>query len=287
MIIDTRISSDFIEEEDDVIDLANITDYCDCDFSSEIKKRGQEYFYGGKVISCIQCDTNTFVGKVKGSNSHVYSVEVNIDNRLEPIYTCTCPCTYPCKHVYAVLVAIENGKYSVAELKPEIQMNKKSLNEIIELIPATDLKEYILSSLAFEKVSFDVASFNKAFNKYLPLQSYEYYYNQLYNSIILDYNYWDLTNTYMDNVKQYISDQNFQEAFKIIKVTIESYAESNKLDLMELIDLFPRIGMYLRIAYRKGNDNLKLEVDNWKEKMKDTNYYDNYYLEDMFLTVGV
>lgn len=285
MIIDTSISN-FVEE-DDVFDLSNISEYYGIDFSSEIRKRGQEYFDDGKVISCVQYNMKSFVGKVKGSASHIYTVNIDFDEEDDPIYECTCPCTFPCKHEYALLLAIENGRCSKVETKLEILKNEKRLDEIIELIPASELKEYILASINLDKVSFDLDFFNKEFNKYLPLQSYDYYYNKLYNMLVMDCNYSDLTNIYVDSIRQYISDQNFQEAFKIIKVIVEVYAECRKLDLVEAMELIPRIGMCLRIVYRKGNEKLKLEIDNWKNKMGSINYYDNYYLEDMFLTVGV
>lgn len=288
MIIDTSVSSDYIEGEEELLDLTDITSYCDYDFSGEIIKRGEEYFSGEKVISCVQYGTGSFVGKVKGSYSNIYSVSFDIDEDGEnPIYHCTCPCTYPCKHVYALLLAIENGKYSITETKPEIQMNEKSLKEIIELIPASELKEYIMTSIELGHVNFDMDFFNNIFNKYLPLQSYEYYYNKLYNSVALEQDFLDLTDKYFDSIKQYISDQNFQEAFKIIKVIVEVYAECNKLYINELVDLFPKIGMYLRIVYRKGNDKLKFDVNNWKDKLESVEYYKNYYLEDVFLTIGV
>ena len=42
--------------------------------------------------------------------------------------------------------------------------------------------------------------------------------------------------------------------------------------------------MYLRILYRKANDELKKEVEKWIKTLVDNNYYDNYYLEDIIIT---
>lgn len=43
--------------------------------------------------------------------------------------------------------------------------------------------------------------------------------------------------------------------------------------------------MFIRIAYRKGNDELKSEIQEWINKYKDKNYYDDIFLEDMILSI--
>ncbi len=43
--------------------------------------------------------------------------------------------------------------------------------------------------------------------------------------------------------------------------------------------------MLLRIIYRKGDSEIKRLVDKWNKKLEKVNYYDNYYLEDLFLTL--
>ena len=43
--------------------------------------------------------------------------------------------------------------------------------------------------------------------------------------------------------------------------------------------------MFIRIAYRKGNDELKEEIQKWIQKYEEKNYYDDIFLEDMIIGI--
>ena len=43
--------------------------------------------------------------------------------------------------------------------------------------------------------------------------------------------------------------------------------------------------MLLRIVYRKADENTKKDVLEWQDKLKKDNYYNNYYLEDVILSL--
>ena len=69
----------------------------------------------------------------------------------------------------------------------------------------------------------------------------------------------------------------------IMKAIVEAWHDcKDKLDNDDL-DIMSKMGMLLRIVYRKADNELKTEINNWKQELKDHNYYDNYYLEDIIL----
>ena len=78
-------------------------------FSSEIKRRGRDYYSRNKVIE-VNKSYDEFNAKVSGSNGEVYDVNIEYKNGV-PKYRCSCPCTYSCKHIYAtILELIEEDK---------------------------------------------------------------------------------------------------------------------------------------------------------------------------------
>ncbi|MDD4375527.1 MAG: SWIM zinc finger family protein [Clostridia bacterium] len=254
------------------------------DFEYQIKKRGKEYYESNNIVSVCKSG-NEFRSKVVGSNKDAYDVSFSFNDD-EIDYDCTCPCAYPCKHEYAVLLAIRNNEYEQIELKETIREEGKDLKSIIENIPASELKDYMLSPAGKDSVVFEVNTFNKHFKKYLPKQSYEYYYNNLYNALALKYDYKNYVDNYLNSVKQYIDGGNFIETFKIIKAIINAFQDTNNLNFNDdIIDQLPRIGMFLRVTYRKLNDLEKDDVNKWISKLKQENYYNNYYLEDVILSL--
>ena len=259
-----------IKEED-------IIKHCENDFQYQIKKRGEAYHNQGNIIYCKKSG-NKYYAKVDGSDIEPYNVEVTVDNYID--YNCDCPCDFPCKHEYAVLLAISNKEYETTKLKEKIDKKTYVIEEILKQIPAQDIKDYLLSEEAKNAVYFNTNTFEKHFIKYLPKQSYEYYYNNLYNSLII--NQKDLLQDYYEQIKEYISNNEFQESFKIIKSIIEAYKDNNMLN-NDFINEFPTIGMFLRVTYRKADNNLMGTINDWLLKLHSNNYYDNYYLEDIVL----
>ena len=80
-------------------------------FNDTIIKRGKDYYENGMVLSVIKSN-NKYVAKVAGSTNVSYTVNVEYDEEDDYYdYDCTCPCEYPCKHIYAVLIAIKNKNY--------------------------------------------------------------------------------------------------------------------------------------------------------------------------------
>lgn len=73
---------------------------------------------------------------------------------------------------------------------------------------------------------------------------------------------------------------------KIIEAIIAAYGDSNKINFDDnIIDVLLKIGMLLRITYRKSDKKVKEETNNWVKELEKQNYYDNFYLEDLILSL--
>lgn len=268
------------------INVEDIIDEVVDDFEYQIKQRGKEYYNNGNVKSVVKSD-NTFRSKVLGSNGNKYNVTLEIDEYDECVdYECDCPYEYPCKHIYATMLAIKDKAYLEIELKPEISENSKSLHELIEEIPADKLKEYLLSEDGNNCLSLEIEKFEIYFSSYLPRQEYEYYYNNMFNALVTDDYNIDALHNYLLKVKNLILKLEYEEAFDICKSIIEASFETGNLNKWDdLIDSFPVLGMNLRIIYRKSNSKLKNNINEWIKVLKNNNYYDSLYLEDIILTI--
>ena len=254
-------------------------------FQHQIIKRGEDYYKAGNVIQVIK-NKNFFIAKVEGTN--YYEVKINIDNDSKTLScNCTCPCEFLCKHEYAVLLAIKNKKYIEKELKEEIVKNNISLNELIQNIPATELKDYILK-IIFNKNFSDylVLNFNDFevdFLKYLPSQSYEYYYNNLYNYVMIND---EIRFDCKYIIKDLINSEKYEEAFFVIKAFIEVANDTKHFEKIEIgINKYSDIALFLRIIFRKSDRILQSEIEEWLDKLRKNKYYNSLYLEDMILNI--
>ena len=255
-------------------------------FSYQIKERGKDYYYSGNIVSCSK-NNNKYYAKVSGTSDKPYIVKVEIKkDGVE--YECTCPYDFPCKHEYAVLMAITNKEYLNIELKPELKEKKDTLQNILKKIPAEEIKKYLLSSKGVNYVCFEMKSFEDYFKKYYPNQTYEYYYNNLFNALVVDVNYENMIDSYINKIRQYVSNQEFLESFKILKSIINAYNDTNKLNFDDyIINQFPNLGMLLRIIYRKCDFSLRKDIKNWTLELESKNYYNNLYLEDIVIMMNL
>ena len=289
-VLDENLNSDFNNssnteniyycEEEDLLN--KVQD----NFSYQIKERGKDYYYSGNIVSCSK-NNNKYYAKVSGTSDKPYIVKVEIKkDGVE--YDCTCPYDFPCKHEYAVLMAITNKEYLNIELKPELKEKKDTLQNILKKIPAEEIKKYLLSSKGVNYVCFEMKSFEDYFKKYYPNQTYEYYYNNLFNALVVDVNYENMIDTYINKIRQYVSNQEFLESFKILKSIINAYNDTNKLNFDDyIINQFPNLGMLLRIIYRKCDFSLRKDIKNWTLELESKNYYNNLYLEDIVIMMNL
>ena len=254
-------------------------------FQHQIIKRGEDYYKAGNVGQVIK-NKNTFIAKVEGTD--YYEVKITIDKDSKTLScNCTCPCEFLCKHEYAVLLAIKNKKYIEKELKEEIVKNNITLNELIQNIPAAELKQYILKKIFDKNFSdylvLDFNHFEVDFLKYLPSQPYEYYYNNLYNYVMIND---EIRFDCKYIIKDLINSEKYEEAFFIIKAFIEVANDTKHFEKIEIgINKYSEIALFLRIIFRKSNDILKNNIKDWLDKITRNNYYDSVYLEDMILNI--
>ena len=258
------------------------------DFAPQIRMRGLDYYEKGNVTRCLKVDANTYAAVVEGSDGAIYNVSIDLDFfDGYPNYHCDCPCNYPCKHIYAVLLAIDHYDYETPFLKRRVKPKDYDLQKIIKSIPAKKLKEFMVRETNRDSFTFNMNKFRKEFLNYFPKEKYEYFYNNLYNAYNLNKNIDLYLNKFQENIKEYLSIQDYRQAFLITEATIESINATNNLnDQEDIIYLLLKLGMYLRIIYRKSNDKLKEEVINpWIRKVTKDNYYNNIYLEDIILSI--
>lgn len=271
------------ELEDEIIN--KIIDKNINNFQHQIIKRGEDYYKVGNVNQVIK-NKNTFIAKVEGTD--YYEVKITIDKDSKTLScNCTCPCEFLCKHEYAVLLAIKNKKYIEKELKEEIVKNNITLNELIQNIPDFELKQYILKKIFNKNFSdyllLNFNDFEVDFLKYLPSQPYEYYYNNLYNYVMIND---EIRFDCKYIIKDLINSKKYEEAFFIIKAFIEVANDTKHFEKIEiLINKYSDIALFLRIIFRKSNDDLKNNIKDWLDKIRRNNYYDSVYLEDMILNI--
>ena len=129
-----------------------------------------------------------------------------------------------------------------------------------------DLKNYILSEEGENYVSFEENHLKDYFISYLPRQSYEYYYNNLYNNIALKN---EVNLKYINISKTLLNNGEYQEAFDIVKSIIEAANDTEILSKWEeLTNCLPVIGMLLRIIYRKANAETINDINIWINKLE-------------------
>ena len=287
MNINTGIT--ILDEDDDEyinnnIKEENFIDIFKEDFTSQIRKRGLEYYENGNVLNVYK-SKNKYIAKVDGSDYKPYEITLILQNN-KIDYNCSCPCDYPCKHEYATLLAISNKEYLEVELKEIIKEKEMDLKNILESIPADEIKKYLLSPIGLDNVSFEMKNFSKYFISYYPIQGYYFYYNNLYNALTLEDKYKEITKDYLERIKNYIRGNKFKEVLNIAKAIIQAYNDTNKLNYDDnLIDMFLKLGMFLRITYRKSSVEDKKNLDEWINQLENKNFYDNYYLEDIMLSI--
>ena len=258
-------------------------DYED-EFDLHIMKRGEEYYKNNRVKRCFKTNDD-YISVVKGSNAdYIVRIYDYVDS--DYLYMeCTCPYDGNCKHEYATLLAIRDRSYSEFEFKDEVPEKNYNLKSIVESIPAEKLKEYILTKGA-DFVVFETNYFEQEFFDYLPKQLEDYYYNSLYNSYVLKVEFADILNKHINSSKKYLEKENYLEAFNIIKSIIKVYIDLNIEDECdELPSIYSTLGMYLRIIYRKCNNEIKKNINLWIKELEKENYNNNIYLEDIILTI--
>lgn len=253
------------------------------DFRKDVRERGLDYYHDGNVLKVCK-HKNRYIAFVEGSEIEPYRVTLDVhESYIE--YECSCPCTYPCKHEYAVLLAISNGSYDEVELKKEIPEKNIDMKAVLQSVPAEEIKNFFINNLDECFINLDELLFKKVFRKYLPKQKYEYYYNGLYNELVLNEGYSDRLYEYLMLAKEYLDNDEFREVFKIVKSIVNAYHDSGNIRDDEFVNVIMQLGMYLRITYRKGDETTVQMIHNWRQELERVNYFESYYLEDIILSI--
>ena len=259
-----------------------LIDKCVEDFNDVIKERGTYYYKERKVKSIVK-NKSIYYAKVKGSYNKNYYVKI-YDNFFVN-YECSCPCEFPCKHIYATLLGIDEKKYRNVYLKkniPDIN-NNISMQCLLRKIPSKELKKYLIDNTFLENVNLNIDMLKSDFFKYLRKNSYLYYYNNLYNTCIINFDVKELLDKYLTELINYICIEDYQTSFNIIKATIEALFKTNYINkLARFNDLLLDLEFYLKIIYRSYNTDI---IDKWSEVLEKNNYYNNIYLKNIIIDV--
>lgn len=79
-------------------------------FSYQIVQRGKKYFEESKVQFLEKIDDRYFA-IVEGTEKYLTIIKYKEEEKKMQVY-CSCPCEFYCKHMYAVILAIRNKKFS-------------------------------------------------------------------------------------------------------------------------------------------------------------------------------
>ena len=78
-------------------------------FTEDISRKGKDYYDLGRVLF-LEKVGDSYIAVVGGKALYVVIIKYNESTKETKIY-CSCPCTFRCKHVYAVILAIRNNKF--------------------------------------------------------------------------------------------------------------------------------------------------------------------------------
>ncbi len=147
-----------------------------------IYERGENYYHLGNILEIINSNGN-YTAEVEGSNGEIYTVniEMNSSGKVK-FFDCDCPYDYSpvCKHIVAVLLAIQNNKnMNVDPL--EDRLNELSKEQLISIL--TDLcRDYKIKEKEYEKLLDLVKRHRhliercfKSLAKYYPKEAYTMY----------------------------------------------------------------------------------------------------------------
>ena len=117
-----------------------------------VLRRGEIYYESESIFSLVRNTDGVFAGKVNGSSGETYKVKVQTSDTGEVSdYSCTCPYDYGdvCKHIVAVLLAIEAGSFregnDAAAKTPTPSAPTAGLPELLAALPREQLLSIILS----------------------------------------------------------------------------------------------------------------------------------------------
>lgn len=157
-------------------------------YAPHILSRGKNYFYERRILD-IWCQDNFITAYIEGSE--IYKVELRVSDNKLLNFNCSCPYSENgecfCKHVAAVLYYLK--EHDIPELEIE---NKKQVSENLELCKIYDEMQFKLNKIS-DKYGF-----------------VDYFNGKKFVDLIEE------VSVYIDD---FISNQEFDNAYKLIKLT--------------------------------------------------------------------
>jgi uncharacterized Zn finger protein len=118
------------------------------EIASHILQRGRDYYDDGCVVSLEEIGDGHWLAKVEGTELYIVKIEQNAEGGI--YHTCTCPYDWgpTCKHVAAVLYAIEAAFQEYFDGKPTRPRKKRTTRKekvrtILENLPKQELVEIL------------------------------------------------------------------------------------------------------------------------------------------------
>jgi uncharacterized Zn finger protein len=118
------------------------------EIASHILQRGRDYYDDGCVVSLEEIGDGHWMAEVEGTELYIVEVEQSGDGGIYP--TCTCPYDWgpTCKHIAAVLYAIEDTFQEYFENKPAQPRKKRAsrkekVRTILANLPKQELVEIL------------------------------------------------------------------------------------------------------------------------------------------------
>lgn len=247
-------------------------------FEKQIIYRGKEYYQNDMVRKVFKSES-TYIAKVAGSYKNEYNVHIEIGQKGISMH-CDCPYHDNCKHEYATLIAVDNKEYKSIKLLPVEESEEIRMSDLLKAIPEDKLKKYIADCFDIDDEMYK-DDFIEEFEVYLPKKPREYFYNTLFNEFQLDSFRYNLSK-FIKLAEKSLEHKKYHYAFLIGSSIIEAYKDSKYEDKQKVVFInYNTFATIIRIANRKGSKTLKAEIQKWIDCLKDKNYYDDIYLEDM------
>jgi len=119
------------------------------EIASHILQRGRDYYDNGRIANIEEIGDSHWFAEVEGTELYTIEIEQNEDGSI--YHTCTCPYDWgpTCKHVAAVLYAIEATfpEYSSGKtIRPRKKRTtrKEKVRRILENLPHQQLVEILM-----------------------------------------------------------------------------------------------------------------------------------------------
>lgn len=174
-----------------------------------IYERGEDYYRFGNIIK-ISNNNGEYVADIEGSNGESYEVNLEINsNGSVKSFDCDCPYDYSpvCKHIVAVMLAIQNGEGKNNTLIDD-RLNMLSKDELINILADWARDDYKIREKLNKKLNallnknYDVLSYiDSIIEEYSDDDGYVNYYScydmcmEIVDAIHDEYKYFERDNS--------------------------------------------------------------------------------------------